>query len=186
MHCLPAKLAFAFWQHDTRGVHLQRRLQQDSRRGVCQHTTTAAGASGGACGRRSVTVTCASTAPRTRIRLLAASSRERAPATPATAGRQEGRVLTLPALRLQRNSPPRPLPRSRRLPLRRSRPLPPQRRSRRLPLRRSRPLPPKRQSRQLPRRQSQRLRGRRSTLGPRWVNRGSPIFGGQPWVPAEN
>jgi len=29
-------------------------------------------------------------------------------------------------------------------------------------------------------------RGRRSTLGPRWVNRGSPIFGGHPWVPAEN
>ncbi len=28
--------------------------------------------------------------------------------------------------------------------------------------------------------------GRRSTLGPRWVNRGSPIFGGHPWVPAEN
>ena len=28
--------------------------------------------------------------------------------------------------------------------------------------------------------------GRRSTLGPRWVNRGSPIFGGQPWVPVEN
>ena len=28
-------------------------------------------------------------------------------------------------------------------------------------------------------------RGRRSTLGPRWVNRGSPIFGGQPWVPAQ-
>jgi len=27
--------------------------------------------------------------------------------------------------------------------------------------------------------------GRRSTLGPRWVNRGSPIFGGQPWVPAQ-
>ncbi len=28
--------------------------------------------------------------------------------------------------------------------------------------------------------------GRRSTLGPRWVNRGSPIFGKnrQPWVPA--
>jgi hypothetical protein len=25
----------------------------------------------------------------------------------------------------------------------------------------------------------------RSTLGPRWVNRGSPIFGGQPWVPAQ-
>ena len=29
------------------------------------------------------------------------------------------------------------------------------------------------------------LRGRRSTLGPRWVNRGSPFFGGQPWVPAQ-
>ena len=29
------------------------------------------------------------------------------------------------------------------------------------------------------------LHGRRSTLGPRWVNRGSPIFGGQPWVPAQ-
>jgi hypothetical protein len=28
--------------------------------------------------------------------------------------------------------------------------------------------------------------GRRSTLGPRWVNRGSPIFGGHPWVPSEN
>jgi len=27
--------------------------------------------------------------------------------------------------------------------------------------------------------------GRRSTLGPRWVNRGSPFFGGQPWVPAQ-
>ena len=27
--------------------------------------------------------------------------------------------------------------------------------------------------------------GRRTTLGPRWVNRGSPIFWGQPWVPAE-
>ena len=30
------------------------------------------------------------------------------------------------------------------------------------------------------------LAGRRSTLGPRWVNSGSPIFGGHPWVPAEN
>ena len=30
------------------------------------------------------------------------------------------------------------------------------------------------------------LLGRRSTLGPRWVNRGSGIFGGQPWVPAVN
>ena len=28
--------------------------------------------------------------------------------------------------------------------------------------------------------------GRRSTLGPRWVIGGSPIFGGHPWVPAEN
>jgi hypothetical protein len=28
--------------------------------------------------------------------------------------------------------------------------------------------------------------GRRSTLGPRWVNPGSPIFFGHPWVPAEN
>ena len=27
--------------------------------------------------------------------------------------------------------------------------------------------------------------GRRSTLGPRLVNCGSPIFGGQPWVPAQ-
>ena len=26
--------------------------------------------------------------------------------------------------------------------------------------------------------------GRRSTLGPRWVIGGSPIFGGHPWVPA--
>jgi hypothetical protein len=25
----------------------------------------------------------------------------------------------------------------------------------------------------------------RPFLGPRWVNRGSPIFGGQPWVPAQ-
>ena len=30
-----------------------------------------------------------------------------------------------------------------------------------------------------------RSSGRRSTLGPRWVNRGSPFFGGQPWVPAQ-
>ena len=28
--------------------------------------------------------------------------------------------------------------------------------------------------------------GRGSTLGPRWVIGGSPIFGGHPWVPAEN
>ncbi len=30
------------------------------------------------------------------------------------------------------------------------------------------------------------VEGRRSTLGPRWVIGGSPIFGGHPWVPAEN
>jgi hypothetical protein len=28
--------------------------------------------------------------------------------------------------------------------------------------------------------------GRRSSLGPRWVIGGSPIFGRHPWVPAEN
>ena len=31
-----------------------------------------------------------------------------------------------------------------------------------------------------------RTSGRRSTLGPRWVIGGSPIFGGHSWVPAEN
>ena len=51
MHRLPRELAFAIRQHVTERVHLQRRLHRAGRRAVCQHTTTAAGTSGGAGGR---------------------------------------------------------------------------------------------------------------------------------------
>ena len=51
MHRLPRELAFAIRQHVTERVHLQRRLHGAARSAVCQHTTTAAGTSGGAGGR---------------------------------------------------------------------------------------------------------------------------------------